>query len=85
MQFLRAVLQQNFSSSLLVIVGQNTAAGGTQLQPSSLQDTALYPLAMQQVSSLAVSLQNLLVHVLLKVYKIWLLEQTEVMGFKQKH
>uniref|UniRef100_A0A8C3RIX8 Meiotic double-stranded break formation protein 1 n=1 Tax=Cyanoderma ruficeps TaxID=181631 RepID=A0A8C3RIX8_9PASS len=62
MQFLRAVLQQNFSSSLLVIVGQNTAAGGTQAQPSSLQDTALHPLAMQQVFSLVVSLQNLLVH-----------------------
>ncbi|NXT43786.1 MEI1 protein, partial [Pelecanoides urinatrix] len=59
MQFLRAVLQQNFSSSLLVIVGQNTA---TQPQPSSLQDAALHPLAMQQVFSLVVSLQNLLVH-----------------------
>ncbi|NWY16938.1 MEII1 protein, partial [Aphelocoma coerulescens] len=62
MQFLRAVLQQNFSSSLLVIVGQNTAPGATQPQPSSLQDTALHPLAMQQVFSLVVSLQNLLVH-----------------------
>ncbi|NXL76185.1 MEI1 protein, partial [Leptocoma aspasia] len=62
MQFLRAVLRQNFSSSLLVIVGQNTASGATQPQPSSLQDTALHPLAMQQVFSLVVSLQNLLVH-----------------------
>ncbi|NXH25260.1 MEII1 protein, partial [Myiagra hebetior] len=62
MQFLRAVLRQNFSSSLLVIVGQNTAPGATQPQPSSLQDTALHPLAMQQVLSLVVSLQNLLVH-----------------------
>ncbi|NWU44972.1 MEII1 protein, partial [Hylia prasina] len=62
MQFLRAVLQQNFSSSLLVIVGQNTAASATQPQPSSLQDTALHSLAMQQVFSLTVSLQNLLVH-----------------------
>ncbi|NXL41798.1 MEI1 protein, partial [Podilymbus podiceps] len=62
MQFLRAVLRQNFSSSLLVIVGQNTAQGATQPQPSSLQDAALHPLAMQQVFSLVVSLQNLLVH-----------------------
>ncbi|NXD49768.1 MEII1 protein, partial [Corvus moneduloides] len=62
MQFLRAVLRQKFSSSLLVIVGQNTAPGATQPQPSSLQDTALHPLAMQQVFSLVVSLQNLLVH-----------------------
>ncbi|NXV86953.1 MEI1 protein, partial [Calonectris borealis] len=62
MQFLRAVLQQNFSSSLLVIIGQNTAQGATQPQPSSLQDAALHPLAMRQVFSLVVSLQNLLVH-----------------------
>ncbi|NWI41086.1 MEII1 protein, partial [Picathartes gymnocephalus] len=62
MQFLRAVLRQNFSSSLLVIVGQNTTPSATQPQPSSLQDTALHPLAMQQVFSLVVSLQNLLVH-----------------------
>ncbi|NWV46185.1 MEII1 protein, partial [Daphoenositta chrysoptera] len=62
MQFLRAVLRQNFSSSLLVIGGQNTAPGAIQPQPSSLQDTALHPLAMQQISSLVVSLQNLLVH-----------------------
>ncbi|XP_017593489.1 PREDICTED: meiosis inhibitor protein 1 isoform X2 [Corvus brachyrhynchos] len=66
MQFLRAVLRQKFSSSLLVIVGQNTAPGATQPQPSSLQDTALHPLAMQQVFSLVVSLQNLLVHVQLQ-------------------
>ncbi|NXL04393.1 MEI1 protein, partial [Mesembrinibis cayennensis] len=62
MQFLRAVLQQNFSSSLLVIVGQNTAQDATQPQPSPLQDAALHPLAMRQVFSLVVSLQNLLVH-----------------------
>ncbi|NXT23401.1 MEII1 protein, partial [Syrrhaptes paradoxus] len=62
MQFLRAVLQQNFSSSLLVIVVQNTAQGATQLQPSSLQDAALHPLTTQQVFSFVVSLQNLLVH-----------------------
>uniref|UniRef100_A0A8U8BD27 Uncharacterized protein n=1 Tax=Geospiza parvula TaxID=87175 RepID=A0A8U8BD27_GEOPR len=62
MQFLRAVLRQNFSSSLLVVVGQNTAPSATEPQPSSLQDTALHPLAMQQVFSLVVSLQNLLVH-----------------------
>ncbi|NWU48231.1 MEI1 protein, partial [Dromas ardeola] len=61
LQFLRAVLRQNFSS-LLVIVGQNAAQGATQPQPSSLQDAALHPLAMQQVFSLVVSLQNLLVH-----------------------
>uniref|UniRef100_A0A8C4XN18 Meiotic double-stranded break formation protein 1 n=1 Tax=Falco tinnunculus TaxID=100819 RepID=A0A8C4XN18_FALTI len=61
MQFLRAVLQQNFSS-LLVIVGHNTAPGATQPQPSSLQDAALHPLAPHQVFSLVVSLQNLLVH-----------------------
>ncbi|KFW11873.1 Meiosis inhibitor protein 1, partial [Fulmarus glacialis] len=66
MQFLRALLQQNFSSSLLVIVGQNTAQGATQPQPSSLQDAVLQPLAMQQVFSLVVSLQNLLVHVQLQ-------------------
>ncbi|NXF36894.1 MEI1 protein, partial [Nyctibius bracteatus] len=62
MQFLRAMLRQNFSSSLLVIVGQNTAQDATQPQPSSLQDAALHPLAMQQIFSLVVSLQNLLVH-----------------------
>ncbi|XP_063252103.1 meiosis inhibitor protein 1 isoform X2 [Prinia subflava] len=66
MQFLRAVLRQNFSSSLLVIVGQKTASSATQPQLSSLQDTALHPLAMQQVFSLVVSLQNLLVHVQLQ-------------------
>ncbi|NXQ60372.1 MEII1 protein, partial [Anthoscopus minutus] len=62
MQFLRAVLRQNFSSSLLVIVGQNIASSATQPESSSLQDTALHPLAVQQVFSLVVSLQNLLVH-----------------------
>ncbi|NXJ54654.1 MEI1 protein, partial [Spizaetus tyrannus] len=62
MQFLRAVLRQNFSSSLLVIVGQNTAQGATPPQPSSLQDAALHPLATWQVFSLVVSLQNLMVH-----------------------
>ncbi|KFP24111.1 Meiosis inhibitor protein 1, partial [Colius striatus] len=60
MQFLRAVLQQNFSSSLLVIVDQNPAEGATQML--LLQDATLHPLALQQVSSLVVSLQNLLVH-----------------------
>ncbi|NXN50414.1 MEI1 protein, partial [Rynchops niger] len=72
MQFLRAVLRQNFSSSLLVIVGQNTDQGATQPQPSSLQDAALHPLASQQVFSLVISLQNLLVH------KDLLLSQTVV-------
>ncbi|KAJ7425944.1 hypothetical protein WISP_21437 [Willisornis vidua] len=66
MQFLRAALRQNFSSSLLVMVGQNTERGATQPQPSSLQDAALHPLATQQVFSLVVSLQNLLVHVQLQ-------------------
>ncbi|NWH69965.1 MEI1 protein, partial [Piaya cayana] len=61
MQFLRTVLRQNFSSSLLEIVGQNKAQGATQPQPSP-QDAALHPLATQQVFSLVVSLQNLLVH-----------------------
>ncbi|NXI51185.1 MEI1 protein, partial [Chloroceryle aenea] len=65
-QFLRAVLQRNFSSSLLVIVDQNTAQGATCLQPSSPQDAALHPLAMRQVFSLVVSLQNLLVHIQLQ-------------------
>ncbi|NXS71741.1 MEI1 protein, partial [Pandion haliaetus] len=62
MQFLRAVLRQNFSSSLLVIVGQNTAQGASPAQPSSLRDAALHPLATWQVFSLVVSLQNLMVH-----------------------
>ncbi|XP_010132708.1 PREDICTED: meiosis inhibitor protein 1, partial [Buceros rhinoceros silvestris] len=62
MQFLRAVLRQNFSSSLLVIVGKNTAQDAMQPQPSSLQDAALHPLDLQRVLSLVVSLQNLLVH-----------------------
>ncbi|NXG43558.1 MEI1 protein, partial [Psilopogon haemacephalus] len=66
MQFLRTLLQQNFSSSLLVLVGQNTAQGAMQAQPPSLQDAALYPLATQQVFSLVASLQNLLVHIQLQ-------------------
>ncbi|XP_071891500.1 meiosis inhibitor protein 1 isoform X1 [Anas platyrhynchos] len=66
MQFLRAVLRQNFFSSLVVIIIQNTARGATQPQPSLLEDAALHPLAMQQVFSLLVSLQNLLVHVYLQ-------------------
>ncbi|OPJ68992.1 meiosis inhibitor protein 1 isoform A [Patagioenas fasciata monilis] len=66
MQFLRAALRQNFSSSLLVIIGKNAAQDATQPQPPSLQDAALHPLAMWQVFSLVVSLQNLLVHVQLQ-------------------
>ncbi|XP_030333913.1 meiosis inhibitor protein 1 isoform X2 [Strigops habroptila] len=66
MQFLRAVLRQNFSSSLLVIIGQSTVQAATQPQPPSLQDAALHPLVPQQVFSLVASLQNLLVHVQLK-------------------
>ena len=73
-QFLRAILQQNFSS-LLVTVVQNTAQGATQPQPLSLEDAALHPLTTQQVFSLVVSLQNLLVHVYLQVYKTLILEQ----------
>ncbi|KAM9638121.1 meiosis inhibitor protein 1-like isoform 2-T5 [Morphnus guianensis] len=76
MQFLRAVLRQNFSSSLLVIVGQNTAQGATPPQPSSLQDAALHPLATWQVFSLVVSLQNLMVHV--ELQKDLLLSQAVV-------
>ncbi|NXX42210.1 MEI1 protein, partial [Tricholaema leucomelas] len=76
MQFLRTLLRQNFSSSLLVLVGQNTAQGTMQPQPSLLQDAALYPLAMQQVFSLVVSLQNLLVHIQLQ--KEMLLSQAVV-------
>uniref|UniRef100_A0A8C2T9E2 Meiotic double-stranded break formation protein 1 n=1 Tax=Coturnix japonica TaxID=93934 RepID=A0A8C2T9E2_COTJA len=60
-QFLRAIMQQNFSSPLVTVV-QNTAQGATQPQPSSLEDAALHPLTTQQVFSLVVSLQNLLVH-----------------------
>uniref|UniRef100_A0A8B9F0D0 Meiotic double-stranded break formation protein 1 n=1 Tax=Amazona collaria TaxID=241587 RepID=A0A8B9F0D0_9PSIT len=62
MQFLRAVLRQNFSSSLLVIIGQSTDQAATQPQPPLLQDAALHPLIPQQVFSLVASLQNLLVH-----------------------
>ncbi|XP_052645721.1 meiosis inhibitor protein 1-like [Harpia harpyja] len=76
MQFLRAVLRQNFSSSLLVIVGENTAQGATPPQPSSLQDAALHPLATWQVFSLVVSLQNLMVHV--ELQKDLLLSQAVV-------
>ncbi|XP_015716456.1 meiosis inhibitor protein 1 isoform X1 [Coturnix japonica] len=64
-QFLRAIMQQNFSSPLVTVV-QNTAQGATQPQPSSLEDAALHPLTTQQVFSLVVSLQNLLVHVYLQ-------------------
>ncbi|NXU50916.1 MEI1 protein, partial [Turnix velox] len=62
-QFLRTVLRQNFSSSLLVIVCQNTVQGVSQPQLASLQDAASHHLTLQQVLSLVVSLQNLLVHI----------------------
>ncbi|NXJ09519.1 MEI1 protein, partial [Odontophorus gujanensis] len=65
MQFLRAIMRQNFSS-LLVTVVQNTAQGAMQPQPSSLEDAALHPLTVQQVFSLVISLQNLLVHLYLQ-------------------
>ncbi|XP_054242777.1 meiosis inhibitor protein 1 [Indicator indicator] len=76
LQFLRTLLRQNFSSSLLVLLEKNTAPGAVQPQPSSLQDAALYPLAMQQIFSLVVSLQNLLVHIQLQ--KEMLLSQAVV-------
>ncbi|XP_008935924.1 PREDICTED: meiosis inhibitor protein 1 [Merops nubicus] len=66
MQFLRAALRQDFSSSLLVVTGQSTAPGAAQPQPVSLQDAALHPLVTQQVFSLVVSLQNLWVHIQLQ-------------------
>ncbi|XP_010222804.1 PREDICTED: meiosis inhibitor protein 1 [Tinamus guttatus] len=65
LQVLRAVLRQNFSS-LLVTVIQPTAQGVRELQLTSLEDSALHPLASWQVLSLVVSLQNLLVHVYLQ-------------------
>uniref|UniRef100_A0A8B9Q134 Meiotic double-stranded break formation protein 1 n=1 Tax=Apteryx owenii TaxID=8824 RepID=A0A8B9Q134_APTOW len=65
LQFLRAILRQNFSS-LLVTVIQTTAQGAREPQLTSLEDSALHPLAVRQVFSLVVSLQNLLVHVYLQ-------------------
>ncbi|XP_074980307.1 meiosis inhibitor protein 1 isoform X3 [Caretta caretta] len=60
LQFLRAILRQNFSSALLVLIVQPTAQ--SRIEPSSSEDDAsLYPLATWQVLSLVVSLQNLLV------------------------
>nr|XP_042703750.1 meiosis inhibitor protein 1-like isoform X5 [Chrysemys picta bellii] len=71
LQFLRAILRQNFSSSLLVLVVQPTAQ--SRMEPSlSEDDASLYPLATWQVLSLVVSLQNLLVQ------KDLLLSQTVV-------
>uniref|UniRef100_A0A674IVB3 Meiotic double-stranded break formation protein 1 n=1 Tax=Terrapene triunguis TaxID=2587831 RepID=A0A674IVB3_9SAUR len=71
LQFLRAILRQNFSSSLLVLVVQPTAQ--SRMEPSLSEDDAtLYPLATWQVLSLVVSLQNLLVQ------KDLLLSQTVV-------
>ncbi|XP_039353950.1 meiosis inhibitor protein 1 isoform X1 [Mauremys reevesii] len=71
LQFLRAILRQNFSSSLLVLVVQPTAQ--SRMEPSlSENDASLYPLATWQVLSLVVSLQNLLVQ------KDLLLSQTVV-------
>ncbi|EMP41871.1 Meiosis inhibitor protein 1 [Chelonia mydas] len=60
LQFLRAILRQNFSSALLVLIVQPTAQ--SRIEPSSSEDDAsLYPLTTWQVLSLVVSLQNLLV------------------------
>ncbi|XP_044839858.1 meiosis inhibitor protein 1 isoform X7 [Mauremys mutica] len=71
LQFLRAILRQNFSSSLLVLVVQPTAQ--SRMEPSlSENDASLHPLATWQVLSLVVSLQNLLVQ------KDLLLSQTVV-------
>ncbi|NXD17370.1 MEII1 protein, partial [Nothocercus nigrocapillus] len=61
LQVVRAVLRQNFSS-LLVTVIQPRAQGVREPQLTSLEDSALHPLASWQVFSLVVSLQNLLVH-----------------------
>ncbi|XP_074866311.1 meiosis inhibitor protein 1 [Carettochelys insculpta] len=71
LQFLRALLRQNFSSSLLALVVQPAAQSSMQLF-SSEDDASLYPLTTQQVLSLVVSLQNLLVQ------KDLLLSQTVV-------
>ncbi|XP_062442567.1 meiosis inhibitor protein 1 [Rhea pennata] len=65
LQFVRAILRQNFSS-LLVTVIQTTAQGGREPQLISLEDSALLPLDVREVFSLVVSLQNLLVHVYLQ-------------------
>ncbi|NWJ11524.1 MEII1 protein, partial [Crypturellus undulatus] len=61
LQVLRAVLRQNFSSVLVTVI-QPTAQGVKEPQLTSLEDSALHPLALWQVLSLVVSLQNLLVH-----------------------
>ncbi|NWI09296.1 MEI1 protein, partial [Crypturellus soui] len=61
LQVLRAVLRQNFSSVLVTVI-QPTAQGVKEPQLTSLEDSALHPLALWQVFSLVVSLQNLLVH-----------------------
>ncbi|XP_043346665.1 meiosis inhibitor protein 1 isoform X8 [Dermochelys coriacea] len=60
LQFLRAILRQNFSSALLVLIVQPTAQSRIE-SSSSEDDASLYPLATWQVLSLVVSLQNLLV------------------------
>nr|XP_025039098.1 meiosis inhibitor protein 1 isoform X5 [Pelodiscus sinensis] len=66
LQFLRAILRQDFSSSLLLLIVPPTAQN--RMEP----DASLYPLATWQVLSLVVSLQNLLVQ------KDLLLSQTVV-------
>ncbi|XP_043823714.1 meiosis inhibitor protein 1 [Dromiciops gliroides] len=55
LRFLRTSLEQNFSSALVKLVSSDSG------QPPSLEDSALSPLSLQQVLSLVVSLQNLLV------------------------
>ncbi|XP_067415140.1 meiosis inhibitor protein 1 [Emydura macquarii macquarii] len=71
LQFLRVILRQNFSSSLLALTVQPPAQ--SRMEPSLSEDHAsLHPLALWHVLSLVVSLQNLLVQ------KDLLLSQTVV-------
>nr|XP_056702523.1 meiosis inhibitor protein 1 [Euleptes europaea] len=60
LQFLRAFLRQNLSSSLVKFVTHHMDKHGREL-PLSKEDATLYPLAMRHILSLVISLQNLLV------------------------
>ncbi|XP_048357496.1 meiosis inhibitor protein 1 [Sphaerodactylus townsendi] len=60
LQFLRAFLRQNLSSSLVKFIVRHMDKHGREL-PLSKEDATLYPLAMRHVLSLVISLQNLLV------------------------
>ncbi|XP_072452375.1 meiosis inhibitor protein 1 isoform X6 [Notamacropus eugenii] len=55
LRFLRTALEQNFSSSLVMLVSSDLG------RLPSPEDSALSPLSLQQILSLVVSLQNLLV------------------------